>query len=257
MIYQGNQSDYDKWVAMMGQKLGTTANSTSSGSSSSGYSGGNYGSVPTAPEIDPYVAPAPYVAPTYEAPVYDEEKVSGLTQSTAAPAIRGLRSSMQKVMNKSNSNPNVQRMTLREALAGYGQGLQSAVSEASTTARNLYNTQYGIEADTKKANYNANVDAAKTNYQTSVDTAKTNYQTNANSKMASYNAALQSYMASTYGTGATRYGSDSNQYSATASSASTPTRVRMDAAGTIPYNSSGAKNNKGQWLDYDGTVITE
>ena len=84
----------------------------------------------------------------YSAPAYDEGRVQSLTQTSAAGAIRGLRSAMQGAANGSFANPNVRRMTLRDALAGYGQGLQSAISAASDTARGLYNTEYSAQADT-------------------------------------------------------------------------------------------------------------
>jgi len=117
-----------------------------------------------------------YAAPTYTAPTYDEGKVKKLTQEQAAPAIRGLRSAIQRVQNNQGENANVNRMTLRDALAGYGQGLQSAMSTASATARSLYNEEYSREADAAKTNFTARADAAKTNYQASVDAAKTNFE---------------------------------------------------------------------------------
>lgn len=117
-----------------------------------------------------------YAAPTYTAPTYDEGKVKKLTQEQAASAIRGLRSAIQRVQNNQGENANVNRMTLRDALAGYGQGLQSAMSTASATARGLYNEEYSREADAAKTNFIARADAAKTNYQASVDAAKTNFE---------------------------------------------------------------------------------
>lgn len=136
----------------------------------------------TAPNIKQQLGDAPtysvgsYAAPTYTAPTYDEGKVKKLTQEQAAPAIRGLRSALQRVQNNQGENANVNRMTLRDALAGYGQGLQSAMSTASATARSLYNEEYSREADAAKTNFTARADAAKTNYQASVDAAKTNFE---------------------------------------------------------------------------------
>jgi len=280
-IYQGNQSDYNKWVEMMGQKLGTIPTTSTGGRSTSSYS-----STPVAPKIaaytptatyvaPTYTAPEEYVAPDYTAPTYDESKVDTLTQKKSAAGLRAARQSLQSVTGGYYENPNVKRMTLRDALAGYGSAVQTVMSGAETEARNQYNTEYGIEADSSKTNYNADVEAGKLNYSSALNTAnqkyaaklteaeknyqaqldaeKLNYQTNYNTKMASYNAALSSYMANTYGTGATRYGSETNQY-ATSTSASSPTYARNSGA-TIPYNSSGARNNKGQWLDYDGNAI--
>jgi hypothetical protein len=82
---------------------------------------------------DEYQSPDPY-----KAPVYDENKVRSMSQTELAPSLRGLRSSMQRISGMSSDNPNAKRMTLREALAGYGQGLQSAASGASSSARSAY-----------------------------------------------------------------------------------------------------------------------
>jgi hypothetical protein len=133
---------------------------------------GNVGMPPSVFIPPEYTPPAPYVAP-----VYNEDKVTSLTQEAAAPAVRGLRSAMQTASSASYDNPNVKRMTLRDALAGYGQGLQSAVSGASTTARNQYNTEYGIAADTAKTNYQTSAQAAAMQYQGKLSAMELQYQT--------------------------------------------------------------------------------
>lgn len=136
----------------------------------------------TSPDVEKSLGEAPtyqvgsYEAPAYEAPKYNERKVQALTQQQAAPAIRGLRSAIQRVQNSGGENQNVNRMTLRDALAGYGQGLQSAMSGASATARGLYNEEYGRKADVAKTNFEARADASKTNYLAGVDAAKKNFE---------------------------------------------------------------------------------
>ena len=118
----------------------------------------------------------------YTPPVYDEQKIKAMTQEQAAPAIRGLRNAVQRVSSRYYDNPNVAKMTLREALEGYGQGLQSAMSQAANTARSLYNTQYGYQADAAKTNALMANDAAKMNYQGLLEAAKANF----NAEMAKY-----------------------------------------------------------------------
>jgi hypothetical protein len=138
-----------------------------------------------------YDAPTPYTAPVYTAPIYNQGRVDELTATTAAPMIRGLRSAMQRVAGTSYDNPNVGRMTLREALAGYGQGMQSAISGAAITAKNLYNTEFGNEVDTAKTNYGAAADQAKTNYGAAAQTGLTNYQALVNQGMTNYGANVE------------------------------------------------------------------
>jgi hypothetical protein len=132
---------------------------------------------------DEYKSPDPY-----KAPIYDENKIRSLTQEQAAPSIRGLRSSMQRIAGSSSDNPNAKRMTLREALAGYGQGLQSAISGASASARNAYNQEYGIKANEGLINYNE-----------SVSSSRMNFENKQKEEAARYQAELAKYMASTYG----------------------------------------------------------
>ena len=142
-----------------------------------------------------YQAPT-YTAPSeYTAPVYDESRITDLTQTSSAGAIRGLRSAMQRVAGGSYANPNVRRMTLREALAGYGQGLQSAISAASDTARNLYNTEYGTKAEEKKINYNTSAQAAQAQYQAQIQQSQAKFAAEQNRYNTEYQAAWANYNA--------------------------------------------------------------
>jgi hypothetical protein len=144
-------------------------------------------------EAPDFYAPKPfkiggYSAPQYKAPVYNEGKVKALTQEQAAPAVRGLRNAIIRTQNQMGENENVNRMTMRDALAGYGQGLQSAMSGASATARGLYNEEYAREADAAKTNFEAAADASKTSYMTQADAAKTNYLANVDAAKTNFEA---------------------------------------------------------------------
>jgi hypothetical protein len=134
-----------------------------------------------------------YEAPVFKAPQYDERKVQALTQQQAAPAVRGLRSAIMRLQNQQGENQNVNRMTMRDALAGYGQGLQSALSGASATARSLYNEEYGRKADAAKTNFEAQSDAAKTSYMTQADASKTNYLANVDAAKKNFEAQYDKY----------------------------------------------------------------
>ncbi|MFA5340309.1 MAG: hypothetical protein WC332_00890 [Clostridia bacterium] len=214
--------------------------STDTFNNGSPYSNITMPSVPTIPEYTPsvtytaptYVAPEKYVAPTYNAPTYDEGKVESLAQKKAAPGLRAARMALQQTTGGYYENPNVKRMTLRDALAGYGLGVENVIAGASGEARNQYNTEYGIEADASKTTFNAGVEGGKLNYNTELiksqqeyagktseaeknytaqlEADKTNYQANLTTKMAEYQAQLSDYMAKMYGTGATKYGAVSS-----------------------------------------------
>lgn len=76
-------------------------------------------------------------------PTYDTGAVESLAQRFAAPGIRNLRNTVQEVQQGVYDNPNVKRMTIRDALAGYGQGLESTMAGALGTASNIYGQEYG------------------------------------------------------------------------------------------------------------------
>lgn len=198
-----------------------------------------------------YTAPEDYNAPDYAAPTYDEGKVETLTQRKSAPGLRAARQALQQATGGYYDNPNVKRMTLRDALAGYGMSVENIMSGASDEARSQYNTEYGIAADASKTNYNANVEEGKLNYNTKLtksqldyaartaeaekaynaklDAEKTNYGVYTQTLMANYQAQLAAYMAQKYGTGATKYGTASSQNANEAPTATAP------AAGVRTY----------------------
>lgn len=75
-------------------------------------------------------------------PPYDTNRVESLAQRFAAPGIRQLRSAMQDTQQGYYENPNVKRMTLRDALSGYGQGLESTMAGALRSGADIYNQEY-------------------------------------------------------------------------------------------------------------------
>ena len=79
-------------------------------------------------------------------PEYDMSKVESLAQRAAAPGVRSLRSAMQETQQGYYANPNVKRMTLRDALAGYGQGLENVMGGAYKTGAAIYGQEYGVQA---------------------------------------------------------------------------------------------------------------
>ena len=206
-----------------GKILPKTEISTTSvwGGTSSPY-GGAVGGEPVL-EIPSFTPTAKYVAPTYVAPAeyaapeYDEDRIAALTQRKSSAGLRAARQALQQTIGRYYENPNVKRMTLRDALAGYGQSVESVLSGADTTAREEYNTEYGIKSDQEKTNYNERVNASKLeyegqktaaqlNYQSKLDAEKTNYNATVAALTSQYNAQLADYMAKTYGANATKYG---------------------------------------------------
>ena len=111
-------------------------------------------------------APAMGDAPVYEKPEYDEDKVSTLTQKRAAPGVRRLRETTQQAMGATYDNPNVKRMTVRDALAGYGTGLENVMAGAGTTARAEYGQQYAADVNAAMAKYQGDLSRQSQRYDT-------------------------------------------------------------------------------------------
>ena len=72
----------------------------------------------------------------------DEERENMLAAQYAAPGLRSMRNVLQAETGKYYANPNVKRMTLREALRGYGEGISNILAGARNTARTQTNQEY-------------------------------------------------------------------------------------------------------------------
>jgi len=193
-------------------------------------------------EIPTYTSTAKYVAPEYTAPEeyaapeYDEDKVAVTAQRKAAAGLRAARQALQQTVGGYYENPNVKRMTLRDALAGYGQSVENVLSGADTSAREEYNTEYGIESDQAKTNYNTSLESSKikyagasaeaeNNYNAALDAEKANYNATVSAMTTQYQAQLANYMAKLYGTNATKYGTETSDLDSSSSSSSSSKKV--------------------------------
>lgn len=103
--------------------------------------------------------------PTLELAKPDKRKIRSLTQQIAAPSIRKLQEGLQTGMNTKSDNPNVRRMTLREALQGYGTGLESAMSGAGGQARSEHQQELNQQNAEAQANWQAKTQSLMTAYQ--------------------------------------------------------------------------------------------
>lgn len=166
------------------------------GGVSNNYSGGgNRYSVGAVPAYTPPVvgdtpvyaspgvtAPPPAYAvnfremPTYSAPAWNESEIDTLAQKRAAPGLRQLRQQVQRVTGRRYDNPQVGRMTLRDALQGYGSGVSQVVGQAGATAAGEYGQKYARTSENARASYASEVAKADAYNRYSTDVAKTNYQ---------------------------------------------------------------------------------
>jgi len=119
---------------------------------------------PTRTEVARPTAPT---MPVFKAPEYDEGEVRSLSRKRSAPQISKLREAVQVASSKTFDNPNVQRMTLRSALAGYGEGLGAVTGAADESARREYGQRYALEQQEALTNYNARMKKTMQDWQNS------------------------------------------------------------------------------------------
>lgn len=127
---------------------------------------GPTGPMPTAGEM-----------PTFVAPTRDEGRIKELTQQKSAAGLRAMRAQIQKAMGQGYRNANVKRMTLRDALAGYGQGIENVMTGAQTAAGNEYNTEYASAYDTAGKNWQTAYQTKMQDWQNKVNDYFKNYGT--------------------------------------------------------------------------------
>lgn len=184
-------SDAD-WASRGSGKATSRSVSGTGGGSSGGYGTtsvtnmGKYESLPTAPAV------TPLTLPKYTMPVYDEQERKKEVQKAAAPGLMNLRHQVQTAMMRKNENPNVTRMTLRDALAGYGTGLGQVMGSAEKAGGAAYGEKYGRASQ-----------EAQMNWQTESAAAQANWTAQNAREMTNYSALLQDYMKSTYSPGST------------------------------------------------------
>lgn len=100
--------------------------------------------------------PAAPVVPEFKAPEYDEGEVAKLRQRASGSQVRSLRDvTMSALAANTSDNPNVRKMTVRQALQGYGSGLGSILSAAQNAAVSQYQARYNAQYNAGQLTYNA------------------------------------------------------------------------------------------------------
>ena len=113
------------------------------------------GKIPAAPSPSSYFAPLP-----------DTGRIQFLTQQAAAPGARKLRMGLLRAlqMAKRAENPNVQALLGRQAVAGYGEGLESVMGGARREGMGMYAPEYAAMTEQEKANWLAANEKERSDY---------------------------------------------------------------------------------------------
>ena len=110
-------------------------------------------------------APTMGAMPTFNLPVRDEARIGSLTQKAAGPGLRELRKGMREAQGRYYENPNVRRMTLRDAMAGYGMGLEKVMGGARREARAEYEGEYAGQMTKAQLEYQGQAQQVMSQYQ--------------------------------------------------------------------------------------------
>lgn len=121
----------------------------------------------------------------------DTALIKSLTQQFAAPGVRRLRQALQTATGGYYENPNVKAMTLRQALEGYGSGLESVMAGAGQTALGTWGT---LNQNTQNQ-LNRELQQTMQSNQIAATSANTNAQIAANAASQQYQMLWQEYLA--------------------------------------------------------------
>ena len=162
----------DSWRNRLYSERNATANRRSGGGG-----GGNVNqnaqaaaAIPT-PDMPKYEAQA-YAPPGEDPGVYNAARAEAM-----GPGIRALREGTREAISSAQSldNPNARGKFIKQALQGYGQGLESVSAGASREGRQVAGQKRAEQLDIYRTNYNAKNDAYLKNYQNEINTIATQF----------------------------------------------------------------------------------
>lgn len=107
--------------------------------------------------------------PTLKLPKVNKRAIAALQQKHAAGGVRRLREALQQSLAGGSDNPNVRRMTIREALQGYGTGLEGVMAGAYGTARSEHMADISQQSQEAQLNWQADVQRQNAMYQQAIN----------------------------------------------------------------------------------------
>lgn len=103
--------------------------------------------------------------PEFNLPVWDEGKIGSLAQKAAGPGLREMKKGLREAQGRYYENPNVRRMTLRDAMAGYGMGIEKVMAGARREAQAEYAQEFAPQMTKAQMEYQAKTQGVMNQYQ--------------------------------------------------------------------------------------------
>ena len=103
---------------------------------------------------------------TFTAPTRDPNRISNLRARASGAGLRDLRRQTQRtIQGTSGMDATMRRMTLKDALMGYGSGVSKIMSSADRIAQSQYEQEYGDKYKESLLNYQTGISKKNAEYQ--------------------------------------------------------------------------------------------
>ena len=164
--YYGLAEDNEKWNREFDQRRALETVGVSKGvRSNTRASSGQY---TYGEKIAPYtIGKLPTLEyDTFTAPTRDPNRISNLRARASGAGLRDLRRQTQRtIQGTSGMDATMRRMTLKDALMGYGSGVSKIMSSADRIAQSQYEQEYGDKFKESLLNYQAGISKKNAEYQ--------------------------------------------------------------------------------------------
>jgi hypothetical protein len=103
---------------------------------------------------------------TFTAPTRDPNRIGALRSRASGAGLRDLRrQTQQAIQGTSGMDATMRRMTLKDALMGYGSGVSKIMGQADRIAQAQYEDEYGDKYRESMINYTTGISKANTEFQ--------------------------------------------------------------------------------------------
>jgi hypothetical protein len=103
---------------------------------------------------------------TFTAPARDPNRIGALRAKASGAGLRDLRrQTQQAIQGTSGMDATMRRMTLKDALMGYGSGVSKIMGQADRIAQSQYEQEYGDKYRESMLNYTTGISKANMEYQ--------------------------------------------------------------------------------------------
>jgi hypothetical protein len=133
-----------------------------------------------------------YNAPAYAPPGEDPDAYGKARSEAMGPGLRALREGTSEAISSAQSldNPNARGQFIKQALQGYGQGLESVAAGAGKEARQVAGDKRKEQLDTYRIQHSVQTDTYLQNYQNQINTIAADFAQQQAAAQQNFNAQM-------------------------------------------------------------------